>query len=258
MTSQNWNRPKSTHTPELDNYRKHKRYRHRKANNIPAYMPADIVRNHIKTLLGDGLSTATISRASGVAPSTIQRIENGETDRCLNRIGTALLNVSSDNAPYVPEDIVPALGARRRVQALNAIGWSCEELSRRLGLATPQISSSIGKNEITYRRWVEIRDLYEELSATPGPSVNSRARAKRHKWPAPCDWEDVAIDDPGARPTPAIATPRHIREQEKRERDSQIRAGLAKGRAFDAIAQEVGVTTDHVRRMARTDERNAA
>lgn len=98
---------------------------------------------------------------------------------------------------YGPRKI-SALGARRRVQALAAIGWTYREIGERM---TPPISSeAVGKLirfDTTYRDKAEqIARVYDELWNTPGTSVKTRRRAEASGWFPPMDWDDDRLDDP--------------------------------------------------------------
>lgn len=94
---------------------------------------------------------------------------------------------------------VDATGTRRRVQALVAIGWSTRELSAMVDKSEGWI-----RQPLYGRQWVltstrdTIRDLYDRLHMTPGPSVRARNYAKRRGWVPPLEWDN--IDDPQENP----------------------------------------------------------
>lgn len=249
---------KSNHTPARDAVKDQKRYRHRKANGIPARVPTGRVYKHLEALYAAGVTRTSVARAAGVPRNTIDNIEDGVYATCLARVAAAILAVTPSRAVYGPGDLVSSIGARRRVHALNAMGWASDELARQLGLSDRRIAESINKSEITYRRWCEIRDLYDKLSAIPGPSLKARKAATRNGYHAPLDWEYLDIDDPDVTPEPAKATPRHIIEQQKRDRDNQIRAAVEAGRPLDVIAREIGASVDHVRRIGVARNQEAA
>lgn len=242
---------KSTHEPARNPYRSHKLCQYRKANGITAWTDANLVRAHIHRLYAKGLTRAMIARAAGLTPGGIANIENGAYERTNNRVAAAILAVT--HHPHPRQELVPAVGLIRRVHALNAIGWPTELLATRLDVIPQSLTRTVRGKSATYERWKQIADLYEELSATPGPSIKGRQIAARNGYAAPLDWEYLDIDDPDVTPEPATTTPRHIREQEKRERDNQILTRLAAGRPYDVIARELGITPDHVRRIDRNN-----
>lgn len=96
---------------------------------------------------------------------------------------------------------VPTLGARRRINALQAIGWSAEDLSARLGHSRAWLNMTVNHNRsgVMYRRNFElIDDLYRELCMTFGPSRITASRAAAKGWAPPLAWDD--IDDPNEKP----------------------------------------------------------
>lgn len=96
---------------------------------------------------------------------------------------------------------LPVIGARRRVYALQRIGWSAEALSIDLGHSRAWLNVTIRKDGPIYRRNHEvIRDLYDRLRSTPGPSTITISRAIRNGWAEPDAWWD--IDDPDEKPDP--------------------------------------------------------
>lgn len=96
---------------------------------------------------------------------------------------------------------VPAWRATRKLQALSAIGWDCEELGRRLGISwgrAAQLRRGDGESrDVSLAQKIDA--LYNELHMIPGPSAVTRSRASRYGWPPPLAWDD--IDDPDETPT---------------------------------------------------------
>lgn len=96
--------------------------------------------------------------------------------------------------------LVPAVGTARRLQALVAFGYTWLALENRLGLSRRSLRCiAVGTNSRVLRSTAEnIALLFEELSATPGPSSYARKIAARHGWVPPLAWD--SIDDPGELP----------------------------------------------------------
>lgn len=103
----------------------------------------------------------------------------------------------------LPPRHVPKLGSVRRVHALQALGWSAEHLSQRLGHSRAYLNVAMNRNE---RRGIhqdtarKIAALYDELSMTFPPETHCTARqrriAKERGWLPPLAWDEDAIDDP--------------------------------------------------------------
>ncbi|BAD58889.1 hypothetical protein [Nocardia farcinica] len=175
-----------------------KRYRWRKANGIAVYRPAGPVCDHIWALYTLDVTAPMIGAAAGCTEQAIHAIANGVARQVRVQLAERILAVT--HAPHPRQKLVLAVGAARRIRALNAIGWPTADLAARLGLNdASNLNQSINRLHITYPRWAAIRDLYEELSGTPGPKPDT-ARRFRTKPAPPLAWEGRDIDDPRAQP----------------------------------------------------------
>lgn len=95
---------------------------------------------------------------------------------------------------------VPAIGTRRRLQALMAFGWSTAAIGRELGV-TQSMVSSIGQREfISGKSAATVAAVFDRLQMTPGPSVKARQMAACKGWVPPFAWDEDAIDNPAASP----------------------------------------------------------
>jgi len=92
-----------------------------------------------------------------------------------------------------------SIGARRRVHALAAMGWSSHAVSAELGTSPQCLATLIHRPTMTYRRWAVIAEVYERLSAAVGPSRKALMCARNRCWPTPLAWEGIDIDDPRTR-----------------------------------------------------------
>jgi hypothetical protein len=125
---------------------------------------------------------------------------------------------------------VPAAGTRRRIRALQAIGWPLPELMRRLG-------RSYSGNWLPYTDVVDaatadrVRRLYNELAFTSGPSQWTRTWAVNRGYLPPAAWDEHLIDDPAYQPPRpcSAAAPRR-----KTDIDWVIVERLVAGEPFDA------------------------
>lgn len=99
---------------------------------------------------------------------------------------------------------VSIVGFRRRAQALQALGWSAEELSTRLGHSSSWIRVTLlnKSGQIYARNHDAMAALYNELSMTLPTETRHTARlraAARHKgFAPPLAWDN--IDDPNEIP----------------------------------------------------------
>ena len=98
---------------------------------------------------------------------------------------------------------VPAHGARRRLQALAALGWSTRVIAEKIGSHyRPLLKISSGEREsVRLDNHQRIARVFRELSAVvpSGHSANiTRGWAAKNGYAPPLAWDD--IDDPRERP----------------------------------------------------------
>ena len=211
------------------------------------YTEAEPVRLHIKELNAAGLGLRRISELAGVNRKTLQWIVGGRSERSappshkmLQDNADRILAVSIPTAVHdhgvANHQPVLALGTRRRLQALVAFGYPRSYLADRIGML-PSNASRLFNDDNTHVLAVtarKIADLFDELSATPGPSSRARNDAARRGWAVPMAWDDDALDDPAGLPDHGAQSKATFAEwyAELRElgyRDSEIagRAGIA-------------------------------
>lgn len=174
-------------------------YELRRGRGYPTTVPIERVQAHIEHLNSLGITNQMIAHAAGFGVQTINHIQRRNTTH--TRIDHALKILAVTHHPHPNQLTVPAIGARRRVRALTAIGWSTTELARRLGQGGRCVlNNAIAKDTLTYELWDRIRRLYDELSGTPGGSARSLYIAKRNHYMPPLAWWDRDIDHPHTQP----------------------------------------------------------
>jgi hypothetical protein len=98
---------------------------------------------------------------------------------------------------------VPALGSQRRIQALQALGWSRDVIAARLGYTgNGSMSYLMQADQMRPGTAAKIAAVYDELCMTVPTGVGpARARtwAKRLGFVPPLAWDN--IDDPNETPT---------------------------------------------------------
>lgn len=98
---------------------------------------------------------------------------------------------------------LPSIGARRRVRALQRMGWSLRMIAADAGWNSPEALQYVMRSETVNRRsWWRIAEAYDRLSMRVPPVSSATARARNHAirlgYPPPLAWDD--IDDPNAEP----------------------------------------------------------
>ena len=143
---------------------------------------------------------------------------------------------------------VDATGTRRRIRALQALGWPLYVIDGHIG-GTPRtgLAWNILTSSAVFRSTAEaVERCYASLSMTPGPSAQTRARALRKGWVPPLAWDDDVIDDPTARPY--VAPRRGLRDGWDEARWADVEHLRGFGYTDDQIAARLGIEPDSLRK----------
>lgn len=164
-------------------------------------VPADPIRQRVRRLMALGWSTPAIlaaARCDGTNAGLLL-IANGNSRYAERKFqAVAELPLTLAVPASVPDTcLVPMLGAVRRVQALMALGWRHSDITPLIGRESHHIAA--GRHpRMPALDWRVVDAAYDALSATPGPSSLSRARARRQGYAPPLAWDN--IDDPDEQP----------------------------------------------------------
>jgi hypothetical protein len=231
--------------------------------------PSGPVADHVTALRASGMSLARIAAASGVAERTLRNLAH-----CRHVQGTTAAAIRAVTAQPRPAraGLVPyGTGVARRVQALVAIGWPLLTQARRLDLSVQrvwdlaQLRTPMVK-VCTYRQFVA---LFEELSATPGPSVRARNLAVKNGWCPPLAWDDN-IDDPAAEPQqgsvdaePDLVVVERALSGERlpmtaADREAALLRGVAQGMSLSRTALTLGINYSTAQRFVARQEQLAS
>jgi hypothetical protein len=184
---------------------------------------ADVVRRHVERLRVAGVSYDAIASVAGVSPMTVHRLHRGRphagewrrsgpqpTARVSAATAQRLLAVT----PAMVEQVAArrdATGARRRLQALIALGHPAASLAHRLQIPPRRVSSVVYGTTATVTPCVHaaVCDLYDQLWDVSPPkrtfaerkaAAAARALAASRGWPTPMGLDDDRIDHPAYRP----------------------------------------------------------
>lgn len=181
-------------------------YRRDRDAGRPRYVDADPVRTRLQGLVETNVPLRALGRVTGLSATTVRKILDGEQPRVQRATAARVARLSPGDV-YVNQCTghVPRVGAARRVQALLAMGWSHHALGA-AGIAnSAQIIGAAG-DLITVQRWRQVRDVFDRLSMTPGPSPETRGWAAKLGYHPPLAWDEESIDDPTATPGPDATT----------------------------------------------------
>ena len=204
---------------------------------------AGAVRAHLHQLRSAHIGYQQIGILSGTSATQIREIAGAvirsgsrpPIRRIRRDLARRLLTIEPIPAHRAVHCQVDATGARRRLQALVAIGWPPDTLADRLGRTPADLRRTLtGTTAVTERTARHIRDLYDRLWDTQPPRAtpaqrhaaeSARTHAANHHWPPPLAWDDIDTD-----PRPDPATP----------------SGQANADHIDEIAVERAVAGDGV------------
>ncbi|WP_280505791.1 helix-turn-helix domain-containing protein [Nocardia farcinica] len=247
------------HTSFKPKGRKHAKYEMRTTlAGLPGYVPSAPVREHVHLLHDDfGLPLASIARDAQVHYSCIQNINLGVSETTRIRHARAIMAVT--HTPNQRQQIVLAIGAARRLHALQAIGWTFPAIANEMGYARDALYRISRYRFTAWETWAAVHDVYEKLSGTPcttGRHRLARNLAERDGHPAPLDWEGLDIDDPRVMAVPSRTTvpSRAERTAALRETVAELRA---EGLAPVQIGQRMGLHPRTIER-AIVEDRHAA
>lgn len=219
-------------------------------------------------MMNAGMTAPAIADATGISENTISnwlaKLRSGRTFKLGARACSLLVNAK------IPETgMVGTVGPRRMLRSLARIGWSCDELTRRINANGRTIGEHTlwsirnGRTQ-RVRAWVanEICALYRDLEMTPGASEQSVRLAAAKNWPGTLAWDEDTIHDPNARPRGAGQEPHRHRGDvdevaviramagdrtvglSKADRAEVSRRLRAQGWSFAAIEAHTGLKAD--------------
>jgi hypothetical protein len=183
------------------------------------FIDAGPVHDHLALLRAAGIGVERIAALAGMSVSHIRELatrdrrDSSVTRRIRPSTATRILSISVDHAERAPHSLVDATGARRRLEALIAIGWSSELLATELARRPSSLRRSITSSSVTARTARDVAALYERLWNTVPPRISSnqcaavdaaRIHAAVRGWLPPMAWDDIDTDVP---PRPTVARP---------------------------------------------------
>lgn len=160
---------------------------------------------HLRQLRAAGATRAQIAAAASADPRALSALLARPPARMHRRLSAALLAVTVADALAAPAaGRHPARGARRRIQALYALGWSLESQSAMAGLEVAELRRTLaGRRFVPARVDVAVRQLHRGLWQTPPPTRTDRelraVRARRQRaarlgYAPTLAWDDIDRD----------------------------------------------------------------
>lgn len=120
------------------------------------------------------------------------------------------------DARHGRQRIIDGTGTRRRLQALMAAGWTCQQIAAAHPGWTPGKAGRDAVQKLVQQQRVRrsvaerVAVVYAQLEDQLGESVQTAARAKARGWPPPEAWRPEDLDNPAARPWAAADEPDEV------------------------------------------------
>lgn len=205
------------------------------------------VRERLAELLASGLTPKEISKLGTV---DLRRIHSLVGDTTVTKVHQ--LTADKIMSVPVPANSGPGLGARRRLQALVAIGYPFFELAHRMRVPDRELIDLAMRPPaaVDVDLDARIRALYDVLHLIPGPNDEARKLAWKLGWASSFAWDDnAALDDPNARPVGVPPRPTH--SQIPADFPEIVADHRALGRSDPQIAAAMHITLDALHQRFR-------
>lgn len=221
---------------------------------------ANKVIAHIWRLRAAGMTDQEIRAQAKLSPPHLyQIIRQGGTVRHSTATRILSISVPESCGPSRNGAHVPTLGTVRRLQTLNAEGWPCKELDRRLdtgsgytayllraGGDTVRLSTADNIRH-TYRDLIEL--LPEDHGVTAVNAKQTRARAAAKQWSRAAYWDEDDFDNPDF--APAVSDDGLSKNQLGALRRAEIEHLITFSLSHADIAARLGMAEGYVRDIAR-------
>ncbi len=179
------------------------------------FVDAARAREHLAALSAAGIGRRRAAELAGLSQSAVGKLLHGgpgdrpPAQRIRAETERKILAVRAEPESLGAGTLVDATGARRRLQALVAVGYSQSVLASRLGQLRSNFTATMTRERLTAGTVRAVRELYDELWDKRPDQSNHRARisvsrARNHAgargWPVPLAWDEPEVDDPAAGP----------------------------------------------------------
>jgi hypothetical protein len=214
--------------------------------------------NHVHVLIEEGASPAGVAAAAGVSQTVVRAVAEGAGKSVRFRDAAPVLDVDVAVAVTVtPAALFPAVGSRRRVQALMALGWRHIDIE---ALAEVTIRDLPGGRQhlVRQERHQAIRRTYDRLSMRIGPCRHTAARARTAGYAPPLAWDEETVDDPDAVPV-GVTGPAPSTYHRRAAVLEDVADLVAAGEIHEVIAARIGMRPQALERaLSRARHREIA
>lgn len=178
---------------------------HRRDGRWQPMVPTTQIRAHIAELRAAGMVLNDIARAAGISNGYLNSIIYDLGRHKVNpTVGAILLGLKPKPSKRF---LLDPTGTRRRLQALQAAGWTRQAIAEHIGVHETLPGKWLESATVTRTTVARVKKVYDDLSDQPGPSSIAAQRAQARGWVDSYHWTDDTIDDPNAQPTVAEPDP---------------------------------------------------
>lgn len=237
------------------------------------------VREHVLMLSEFGIGYKRLAELAGIPKHVPRNLVQGRAGE-RGRAGELQKRMKRENAERIlaveacVENMagrkpVPALGFRRRVQALVAVGWSFSRLEGPLGVGVGNLRRVLDNETVTADHYLAAVAVFDELwDATPPAGTRyekqaasaAKSYARKRRWLPPLAWDD--IDNDAEPPVPdvdefvdEVAVESALAGERVRlsraERREAVRRGYEMRWSDGLIGARIGVVSETVLRIRR-------
>ena len=215
------------------------------------WLPSDEARTHLVALRKAGVRWVQLIEMSGMGEKSLRYLHDGKTERIqvesAKRILAMRAPTSVPDADKNTYAFTPAIGTVRRLQALQAMGYTQQELATRLGNNRWTLGLIARQNapEVRVSTARKVDKLFRNLQLLPPPDTSAARRARtlaaKRGWVLPFCWDEDDIDNPLAKPF----VPTGFTTKNRMEWYQKLRA---KGLNDGQIAKEMNISPSSLSR----------
>jgi hypothetical protein len=177
------------------------------------FVDAAPVRAHVHALREAGMSQPALIRRLNLPDSALKNLMYGANGKppgqqVLRETAEAVLSYWPTMQDLPDSALIDVTGTRRRVQALETLGWSKPQQAEQIGLLPQNFKACLRSRTVSARFARRVAALYDRLW-TQRPEDHGvpvhvadriRRHAAQHQFRGPLAWDDDTIDDPKAEP----------------------------------------------------------
>jgi hypothetical protein len=146
------------------------------------------------------------------------------------------------------EGLIPAIGTQRRIQGLQVLGFTFDQIGAAAGFNRNTVWRVLNEDTVEARTRDRITAAHKALLRTPtaGASPRTARQSKAKGYVSPFAWDDDQIDDPNASPV----TTERDRILKGDDLMHEIDHLLSLGESANQIARALNKTPDNLERFA--------